>query len=137
MARNAKLHALLTGVIALHLAILLAGFIAPYSPATQNREQAYAPPTCIHFVDASGFHFRPFVYASTTGLEGNREDKSREFRLHLLAKGDTYKALGIFRTNSHLFGVDAPGQIFLLGTDSFGRDEVSRLLYGGQVSAAP
>ena len=33
-----------------------------------------------------------------------------------------------------LFGVDPPGMIFLLGTDGFGRDVLSRLLYGGQVS---
>jgi peptide/nickel transport system permease protein len=34
----------------------------------------------------------------------------------------------------HLFGVDAPAQVFLLGTDDYGRDLFSRLLYGGQTS---
>jgi peptide/nickel transport system permease protein len=32
------------------------------------------------------------------------------------------------------FGVDAPHRLFILGTDDYGRDQLSRLLYGGQVS---
>jgi len=37
-------------------------------------------------------------------------------------------------TSVHLYGVDPPGRVFLLGSDSFGRDVVSRLLYGSQIS---
>jgi len=33
-----------------------------------------------------------------------------------------------------LFGARAPGFVFLLGTDAYGRDVFSRLLYGGRVS---
>ena len=40
----------------------------------------------------------------------------------------------MFTSDRHLFGVDAPGRIYLLGTDSFGRDQFSRLLYGAQIS---
>lgn len=36
--------------------------------------------------------------------------------------------------NRHLFGVDSPARINLLGTDEQGRDQFSRLLYGGRVS---
>jgi peptide/nickel transport system permease protein len=32
--------------------------------------------------------------------------------------------------------VDEPGKIFLFGSDGFGRDELSRVLYGGQISVA-
>jgi peptide/nickel transport system permease protein len=35
---------------------------------------------------------------------------------------------------ARLFGVDGPAPIFLLGTDDYGRDQLSRLLYGGQIS---
>src|SRR5207248_2148007 len=34
----------------------------------------------------------------------------------------------------HLFAVEQPGHIFLLGTDGYGRDLFTRLLYGGRVS---
>jgi peptide/nickel transport system permease protein len=40
----------------------------------------------------------------------------------------------MFTSSRHLFGVDAPGRVYLLGTDSFGRDQLSRLLYGSQIS---
>jgi peptide/nickel transport system permease protein len=34
----------------------------------------------------------------------------------------------------HLFGVERPARIFVLGTDAFGRDVFSRLVYGSQIS---
>jgi peptide/nickel transport system permease protein len=42
--------------------------------------------------------------------------------------------LGILPARVHLFGVEKPARIFLLGTDVFGRDVFSRLIYGGQIS---
>ena len=45
-----------------------------------------------------------------------------------------YELLGFIPSNIHLFGVDAPGRVFLFGSDSFGRDVFSRLLYGAQIS---
>src|SRR4051795_2947621 len=52
-------------LLAIHAVVVLAGFIAPYSFETQEREHPYAPPTRLHFVDCSGkFHFRPFVYVT-------------------------------------------------------------------------
>lgn len=35
-----------------------------------------------------------------------------------------------------LFGVDAPARIFVLGSDQYGRDQLSRLLHGGRISLA-
>ncbi len=49
-------------------------------------------------------------------------------------QGDRYTILGMFSSTRHLFGVQAPANLFLMGTDGFGRDQFSRLLYGGQVS---
>ena len=34
----------------------------------------------------------------------------------------------------HLFGVDPPARVWLMGTDGYGRDLFSRLLFGGQIS---
>jgi peptide/nickel transport system permease protein len=131
-----RIRVLIAGLVSTHLAILFAGFIAPYSPATQNREFPYAPPVRIHFVNAGRAHLRPFIYAEIAGLGTYETDVSRPYPIHFFVKGEDYEILGIFRSNVHLFGVDAPARIFLLGTDSFGRDEFSRLLYGGQISLA-
>lgn len=134
--RKGATRFLSAALIALHLPILLAGFLAPYAPDAQNREFTYAPPTRIHFFDASGFHLRPFVYALSPDLDGSREDLMRQFPLRFFLRGDRFKVFGLIPCNVHLFGVDAAGKFFLLGTDGFGRDEFSRLLYGGQISLA-
>ena len=42
-------------------------------------------------------------------------------------------ALRLF-VHGRLFGVDPPGVVFLLGSDGYGRDVFSRVLYGAQVS---
>jgi len=96
----------------LHGMVLLAGFVAPYPYAEQHRSHAYAPPMGLHFIDGAGtFHLRPEVET-----------------------GGRWYPVRLFPGNGRLFGVAPPGVIFLLGTDGFGRDVFSRLLYGGRVS---
>jgi len=131
-----KMLILLLALVLLHVIVIFAGFIAPYAPGVQNRELPYAPPTRLHFVDASGFHLRPFVYASMLVVDSYQEDRTHEYPVHLFVRGDDYQILGMFRSNAHLFRVDEPAHIFLFGADGFGRDEFSRLLYGGQISLA-
>jgi len=131
-----KTRILLLALAVLHLVVIFAGFIGPYHPSGQNRELPYAPPTRVHFVDASGFHLRPFVYACTLVLDTYQEDRTREYPIRLFVRGDPYTLLGIFNSNVHLFRVDEPARIFLFGSDGYGRDEFSRLLYGGQISLA-
>ena len=128
---------MLVGLLAvLHILILCAGFVAPYDPATQNRELPYAPPTRLHFVDESGVHFRPFVYRWIRVNDGYEEDRAHPYPLYAFARGDSYSFLGLFETSLHLFGVDDPGKVLLFGTDAFGRDEFSRVVWGGQISVA-
>lgn len=116
------------GVLAfVHVAAGFAGFLAPYSPTEQNRSLPYAPPTRLRFVDEAGrFHARPFVYAlDEAAADAGRyeEDRRRPAAVRLLVNG-------------HLFGVEEPARIFLLGTDGYGRDQLSRLLHGAQISLA-
>ena len=125
----------------LHLMLLFASFVAPYDPTTQDRELPYAPPARLHFEGSSGFHIRPFVYASTRVPGGDeagsyKEDRGREYPLRFLVSGPSYKFLGIHETTVHLFEVAEPGKVLLLGTDGYGRDEFSRVLFGGQISVA-
>jgi peptide/nickel transport system permease protein len=133
MRCSGKMRCLFGVLLASHAAILFAGFIAPYDPAAQNREFPYAPPTRLHMLDASGFH-RPFMYPQTSGVDGYSEDITHKVIVGFFRRGDSYKFLGFLDTRVHLFGVTEPGKIFLLGTDAYGRDVFSRLLYGGQIS---
>ena len=135
-----KIVAALIFLLSLHLAILFAGFVAPQDPAVQNRDFPFVPPTRVHFVDAGGhMRLRPFIYqwvARADGVYEYQESREREYPLRLFVPGPRYRIAGLFASHTHLFGVDAPAQIFVAGTDNYGRDQFSRILFGGQISLA-
>jgi len=129
MLSRRKMFIIVTAFAAAHCGILFAGFFAPYTPATQHREYAYAAPTKLHFVDVAGHvHIRPFVYPSVP-VEGDgfqyREDPTSTYPIRLFSRNSD---------GTHLLSVDAPAHLFLFGTDGYGRDIFSRVLFGGRVS---
>lgn len=140
MRRNRKIGSWLVLLVLLHLGILFAAFVSPYDPAAQNRDLPFAPPARIHFVDARGhFHWRPFVYlwvARPDSFNEYDESHDREYPLRFFVRGEEYALGGVLASRAHLFGVDAPAQVFLAGADEYGRDQFSRILYGGQISVA-
>jgi peptide/nickel transport system permease protein len=117
---------------------LFAPFVAPYTQEQMDRERYYHPPSKLHWVDRTGaFHLIPRV--RPTRLANPRtfayqEIVEEERPLRFFVRGDAYYLFGLIPANLHLFGVDAPVRIYLLGTDSFGRDQFSRLLFGAQIS---
>lgn len=128
-------------LILLYIGAAFCGFIAPYDVNLRNPDMLYAPPQPIRFIDQDGkFHLRPFVYGYSQ--ERNMEtlqleftvDKSKVYPIRFFHRGDPYKLIGLIPTDVHLFGVDAPGHIFLMGTDKLGRDIFSRILHGSRVS---
>jgi peptide/nickel transport system permease protein len=125
-------------LVLLHVFVLCPGFFAPCDYADQNRDLPFAPPTRLHFVDSAGnFHLLPFVHPFVANADGSApyvEDQTRAYPLQLLKAGAPYRVLGLWTSRFHLFGVQQPGYIFLFGTDDFGRDELSRMLFGGQIS---
>ena len=125
---RARTAALLILAVSLHLAILLAGFIAPYDAAEQDRELPYAPPTPLHFRDGNGFHWRPFVRAWVLSDDEYREGESQQFPVRFFVTGNDYTLLGVFHFNLHLIGVDTPGRISILGTDGFRGGLIPRII---------
>lgn len=137
MSIRARIKTALIFIGGLYLAVTFAGFLAPYDPEVQDRAFPFVPPVRFHIIDASGrFHFRPFAYGlrERTGSEGVfEEDKSRTYSVRFFVR-DQGDSRSFSRSGLHLFGVEQPGRLFLLGTDSLGRDQFSRLLYGGRIS---
>ncbi|HET7107910.1 MAG TPA: ABC transporter permease [Candidatus Acidoferrum sp.] len=137
MSRHRKVTIWLVLLGALHSAILFAGFLAPYDPVQQDRKNPYLPPMRLHFVDTRGhLHIRPFGYGLQLRpgtFDQYVEDTSQPRPLKFFVAGDRYRLAGLLSARLHLFGA-GDERIYLFGTDAFGRDQFSRLLFGGQVS---
>jgi peptide/nickel transport system permease protein len=125
---------------ALYLLAIFADFLAPYSYDNEERQNSFHPPTPIYVIDTQGkFHFSPFIYEYQFSFDQFQRkiylpQQERIFPLKFFTRGDSYKFLGIFKTDIHFFGVDKPARIYLFGADSRGRDLFSRVLYGARVS---
>ncbi len=132
-----KTAAWLGFLIVLHAIVLGAGFFAPCDPLQQNRNRPYAPPMKIHFVDATGkCHFRPFIYLQRVkegAFDEYEDDHAALTPVEFFVTGSRYRLLGVIPGTLHLVGVEN-ASINLLGTDGYGRDLFSRILYGGQIS---
>jgi peptide/nickel transport system permease protein len=162
LARRWKLLAGLSIVSTFYVVAACANFIAPYDASEQSKREPLAPPTALRFTDAEGrWHARPFIYKRRLADPLARtytEDTTARYPLALFTRGSSYKLFGLFTTDRHLFGVAAnddarqnsallPGanasannseaqRVYLLGTDEFGRDRLSRLLLASRFSLA-
>ncbi|MBD0381906.1 ABC transporter permease [Paenibacillus sedimenti] len=145
MYRRLKKHKLarisLVILACFYIGAIFAQFLAPYGLESYDSKYVNAPPAKVSFKDEDGkLHLRPFVY----GLKSGRDpvtlrktfvkDETVRYPIRFLVEGENYKFLGLFRTNLHLFGTDEPGRIFIFGTDGMGRDLLSRILLGSQIS---
>lgn len=121
----------------LYFLVIFAEFLAPYSLDFADRERFYHPPIVPRFWDAQGISLRPFVYATRLtdpGLRKYDADTSRRYYLRFFVRGEPYRLFGLVPSSMHLFGVEDPARIFLMGTDQSGRDQFSRILYGSRIS---
>jgi peptide/nickel transport system permease protein len=138
MSDRVKRNTLLSLFIALHLIVIFPGFFSTQGYAEQDRDVPFSPPTRLHFVLPDGhFSSRPFVYGwNQAALDtGSYEmDRTQVYPVRFFTKGSTYTIVKGVTSTTHLFGVEKPGRLFLFGTDDFGRDEFSRMLYGGRIS---
>lgn len=113
-------------LVILYLSVFLAPFISPYSKDYSNRDKAYCPPSKIYVINQEGKLSLPYTYNYIRYFDKETfetkyvEDKTKKYRVKYFDKT--------------FYNVEEGGELYLLGTDINGRDNFSRLLYGGQIS---
>jgi len=125
-----------------YLVALFAGFLSPHQPLHRYKQFAASPPTKIHFRDEAGHVGWPFIYPTVKSRDPvtlrpiYEEDKSVRYPIGFFVRGDPYEFWGLFETDVHLFGTADPevAPLFVLGSDSIGRDVLSRVFHGGRIS---
>lgn len=127
-------------LLLLFLVCSFAEFFAPHGPTTRNTRYTYAPPQIPRFISEEGLHLQPFVYGlkavvdKETGLRTYQTDKSVRLPISFFVHGDEWTLLGFWTSDLHFLGTREPGPFYLWGSDKFGRDLLSRVLYGGRIS---
>lgn len=137
MMQHHPVKLLLLALLVLHGIVACAGFFAPYDPSEQDRECPYVSPMRIHLMDSGGhIHLRPFFYPvhlRDGSLDRFEESTIQPVPLRFFVTGTRYRLFGLVPSRTHFFGAQT-SRIYLLGSDAYGRDQFSRILYGGQIS---
>ena len=121
---------------------IFAEFLSPHDPMRRFQEHLAHPPSAIHIRDTQGRFRSPFIYATVKGRDPvtfrpvYQVDTDSIHPIRLFVRGDPYKFWGLFPTNVHLFGTEGEGAmpLFVMGTDTIGRDVLSRVFHGGRIS---
>ena len=120
-------------LVVLYFVALFAQFISPYGEERNDRAAFFHPPTTVLM---RNWHLAIPHYENLPGNFKYRADLNDYHPLRFFVRGDKYRFLGLFPATLHLFGTDDPVNypVYLLGTDQLGRDILTRLLYGSQIS---
>ncbi|HYY88530.1 MAG TPA: ABC transporter permease [Chloroflexota bacterium] len=126
-------------ILAFYIAALVANVLAPYDADQRFDLAVYVPPQPIYLVDNGRVYPHVLGLRLTTDAETLRRtytpDPRTKVPLEFFVHGTPYRLFGLLPTDIHLFGVSRDDMgVFLLGTDRQGRDQLSRLLIGSQIS---
>ena len=124
-------------VILFYMMALFARFLAPYSGDQRYVEYLYAPPQGLHFDRQAGVYIYGLdrKFDLDTLLVTYHVNTDRKIPVRWFVHDEPYRLFGLIDMDVHLYGSSEKDMgVFLLGTDRQGRDQLSRILIGSQMS---
>ena len=135
-------------LICFYVVACFAEFFAPLHPQSRDLDHLFCPPQLPRFSFSKGLHAPLMVREQDPVTLQNRyhEDPERVLPLKILAAGTPYRLLGLIPWDRHLLGLDRAAyraeygtdsplpSIHFLGADKYGRDILTRVIYGSRIS---
>ncbi len=124
-------------VFLLYMMALFANFLAPYGGDQRNTDFLYVPPMALHFDFSTGFYVNELKknIDLETLLTTYVSLPDTKMPIRFFVHNQPYKLIGLFESDVHLFGIDnKDAAVYLLGSDRQGRDMLSRIILGSQMS---
>jgi peptide/nickel transport system permease protein len=135
-------------LVCFYLVALLAEFFAPLNPLFRDLDNIFCPPQLPRWSWSDGLHGPVMVREVDPVTLQNRyhRDPDRVLPLKFLARGDPYRLWGLIPWDRHFLGLDREAfladqdretpfpVIHFLGADKYGRDILTRVIYGSRIS---
>ena len=127
-------------LVVLYVVAACAEFFAPYGSDTKNVQAIYCPPQIPALTWSHGLYARQLQREiDPVTLRNYYVQTERTTPLGFFVRGEPYRLWGLLPCERHFFGVRGgdgkmPPSFFLLGADKYGRDVLSRLIYGSRIS---
>ncbi len=135
-------------LVCFYIVALFAEFLSPINPQTRDLEHMFSPPQLPRFSFEHGLHSYEMEREVDPETLQNRyqENPDKIVPLSFFVKGDAYRIWGLVPWDRHLFGLDRQAYLQLngpdtalivphfLGSDKYGRDILTRVIYGARIS---
>ena len=124
-------------VILLYMVAIFANFLAPYGGDQRNTDFLYVPPMTLHFEFGTGLYVDGLdkKVDLDTLMTTYALNTDKKIPVQFFIHDQPYKLVGLIESDLHLLGLaDKSQPLYLLGSDRQGRDILSRILLGSQMS---